>query len=146
MKEKENVRLTLESVTESNFRMSPNLFDETAGKDMRLGFSNIVDIDVANNSVKLTFGVIYSQHKNTIVECVYDFIFSVSNLQSFIEHDSKGSMVLNGIMPHFLSVAVGTMRGILVAKTAGTIISRFPIPIINVNQLNEWLKNKKNNQ
>ena len=38
-------------------------------------------------------------------------------------------------MPHFLSVAAGTMRGILVVKTAGTNLSKYPLPMIDGNQL-----------
>lgn len=46
-------------------------------------------------------------------------------------------------MPHLLNVAVGTMRGILVVKTAGTNFSKYPLPMIDVNQLNSNLSTQK---
>lgn len=145
MEENKTIQMRLESVTEVSFSMSPAKFDENNVQDMQLGFSSAVAIDIEQNSLKLTFGVMYSQHNATIVECVYDFVFSVVDLHLYIEHESGGSIVIKDIMPHFLSVAVGTMRGILVVKSAGTAISKFPIPMVDVNQLNTLLGAKQNN-
>lgn len=34
-------------------------------------------------------------------------------------------------MPHFINVAIGTMRGIIVAKTAGTSLAKYPLPMLD---------------
>ena len=50
-----------------------------------------------------------------------------------------------GILATLLGVAtaVGTMRGILVVKTAGTNFSKYPLPMIYVNQLNANLSTQR---
>lgn len=64
-------------------------------------------------------------------------------MRQFIIFNDNRSITVNHLMPHFLSVAVGTMRGILVAKTAGTNLAKFPLPMIDVNQLNANLSNTR---
>lgn len=34
-------------------------------------------------------------------------------------------------MPHFINVAIGTMRGIIVDKTAGTSLAKYPLPMLD---------------
>ena len=80
---------------------------------------------------------------DVVLECLYKFEFEVKNLRQFIVYNEDQSITVNHIMPHFLSVAIGTMRGILVVKTAGTNCSKYPLPMINVNQLNVNLSNKE---
>jgi len=138
-----NVQVRLESINEVSFSIFTNKYDETSSKDIQLGISNSVAIDTGNNTAKLTFGVIYSLHDYTIMECVYDFVFSVDYLQSLIDHKPDGSIEIKEIMPHLLSVALGTMRGILVVKTAGTSISRIHIPMIDILQLSNLTKLNK---
>lgn len=141
-----DVQINLDSINEVSFSIFTNKCDVSNVKDIQLGISNSVAIDTGNNTVKLTFGVIYSQHNDTIMDCVYDFIFSVHYLQSVIGLTSNGSVEIKDIMPDLLSVALGTMRGILVVKTAGTLISRFQIPMIDITQLNGLLGETGTNQ
>ena len=75
-------------------------------------------------------------HKILLSNSRYKFVFEVKNLSQFIVFKDNQVIKVNHIMPHFLNVAVGTMRGILVVKTAGTNFSKYPLPMIDVNQLN----------
>lgn len=135
-----NIKMRLDSVTELGFSINPGLLEEgTKESDIQLGFSNSIEPDVKNNIIALNFGVKYNTHQNTILEAIYKFVFSVVDLSKLVQYNEDGSITINQIIPHFLSVAVGTMRGILIVKTAGTNLSKYPLPMIDVNQLSKML-------
>lgn len=139
-----NVQMRLASVGEVSFMMSPGkLGDDAKPEDVQIGFSSQIHPDVENDRFTLVFGVCYAMAGEVILESVYQFVFDVKDLRHFVIFNDNQSITVNHLMPHFLSVAVGTMRGILVAKTAGTNLAKFPLPMIDVNQLNTNLSNTR---
>ena len=46
-----------------------------------------------------------------------------------------------GIIPLLLDIATNTIRGVMVAKTAGTVLIDYPLPLVNMKDLSK----KKNN-
>lgn len=139
-----NVQLRLSSVTEVSFMMSPGKIDDlTNPEDIQMGFSSQILPDVNNNVFTLNFGVRYEMNGDVVLESIYRFVFEVKDLKQFVIFNNDQSITVNHIMPHFLSVAVGTMRGILVVKTAGTNFSKYPLPMIDINALNANLSGQK---
>lgn len=139
-----NVQMRLASVGEVSFMMSPGkLGDDVKPEDVQIGFSSQIDPDIENDLFTLVFGVRYVMAGEVILESVYQFIFDVKDLRQFIIFNDDKSITVNHLMPHFLSVAVGTMRGILVVKTAGTNFSKYPLPMVDANQLNANLSATK---
>ena len=138
------IQMKLESVTEKSFSMTPDkIQDNMDPKELRIGFNEQIEPDVEKNLVNLVFGTRYVIHEDIVLESIYSFVFSVLNLKQFVTFNEGGSITVKDIMPHLLSVAVGTMRGILVVKTAGTSLSQFPLPIIDVNLLNKQFSVEK---
>ena len=116
--------------------MSPGELGDNVNPDaIQIGFSSQINPDVENNIFNLVFGTRYEFEGKVVLESLYKFEFEVKNLSQFIVFNDDQSITVNHLMPHCLSVATGTMRGILVAKTAGTILSKFPLPMIDANQL-----------
>lgn len=137
-----NIQMRLVSVNEVSFMMSPGkIADNVNPKSIQLGFSNQIQPDIENNKISLIFGARYELEGEVVLECIYRFEFEVLNLAQFITVHENNSITITHIMPHFISVAIGTMRGILVVKTAGTNFSKFPLPMIDSNQLNANLSN-----
>lgn len=132
-----NIQMRLATVSEVSFMMSPGEVGDNVNPDaIQIGFSTQIQPDVKNNIFNLIFGTRYELDGDVVLESLYKFEFEVKNLRQFIVFNDNQSITVNHIMPHFLSVAVGTMRGILVVKTAGTNLSKYPLPMIDVNQLN----------
>lgn len=129
--------MRLVSVNEVSFMMSTGkLGDDVRPEDMQMGFSSQIQPDIESDMFTLVFGVRYEIAGEVVLESLYRFVFEVKDLKQFIVFNDDKSITVDHIMPHFLSVAVGTMRGILVVKTAGTNFSKYPLPMIDVNQLN----------
>lgn len=139
-----NIQMRLVSVGEVSFMMSPGkVGDDVSPDSMKIGFSTQIQPDVQNDIFVLLFGTRYELNGEVVLESIYKFVFEVKNLAQFVVFNDNQSITVNHVMPHFLSVAVGTMRGILVVKTAGTNFSNYPLPMIDVNQLNSNLSTQK---
>lgn len=139
-----NIQMRLVSVGEVSFMMAPGkVGDDVSPDSMKIGFSTQIQPDVQNDIFVLLFGTRYELNGEVVLESIYKFVFEVKNLAQFVVFNDNQSITVNHIMPHFLSVAVGTMRGILVVKTAGTNFSNYPLPMIDVNQLNSNLSTQK---
>lgn len=139
-----NIEMKLSSVSEVSFMMSPGKIDENViAGDIQLGFSSNIQPDLNNNIFTLNFGVRYDLSDEVLLECLYSFVFEVNDLKQFVTFNPNKTVTVNHLMPHFLSIAVGTMRGILVVKTAGTALSKYPLPIIDINRLNSILSAQK---
>lgn len=135
------LQMRLVSVDEIMFMMSSaGIGNAFRSEDIQLGFSNKVDYAEARDEITLEFGVKYAIHSEDVLECVCRFKFSVVDLKRFIQVNAKdNSVTITHIMPHLLSVAVGTMRGVLIAKTAGTPLAKYPLPMLDINRLNASL-------
>ena len=136
-----NILMRLVSVDEIRFMMSSGeMVDMSGPDDLQIGFMNQVQLDeVDKDRISIAFGVRYELKKEPVLESAYRFVFEVKNLAGFASFHENGSFTIKHLMPHLLSVAVGTMRGILVVKTAGTSLSNYPLPIIDANELNTFL-------
>lgn len=55
----------------------------------------------------------------------------------FINNENQSIIFPKGFTDHLLMLSVGTLRGILHAKTEGTIFNNFILPTINVTTLSE---------
>ena len=137
-----NIQMRLISVNEVSFMMLPGkITEEVLPENIKLGFSSQIQPEVENNKIALVFGVKYELEDDELLECVYRFEFEVRDLAQFITIEDNDNITITYIMPHFVSVAIGTMRGILVVKTAGTNLSKYPLPIIDPMQLTQNLSN-----
>ena len=141
---KVNIQMRLASVSEVSFMMSPGkVADNVNPEAIKIGFSVRIQPDVEKDILTLFFGTRYELEGEVVLESVYRFEFEVKNIRQFIVFNDNQSITVNHIMPHFLSVAVGTMRGILVVKTAGTNLSKYPLPVEDINQLNADLSTRR---
>lgn len=139
-----NIQMRLISISEVDFKMSPGkVDDDVVPEAIKIGFSNQFQPDVDNDIMSIVFGIRYELSGEIVLESVYRFIFEVKDIAQFIEINNNESITIKHITPHFLSVAVGTMRGILVVKTAGTNFSKYPLPMIDVNILNTSMSTSK---
>lgn len=130
------IQMRLVAVDEVRFMMSPDkLGDKPNPDNIQIGFFNHVETDIEKNILYLIFGIRYVIKEDVIMECVYKFSFDVLDLSQYVSHADDKSITIKYLIPHCLNVAVGTMRGILVVKTAGSVLSSLPLPMINVEEL-----------
>ncbi len=70
-----------------------------------------------------------------IIEAACHFEVKEEAWASFISEDRKEVVIPCGFAQHLLVLTIGTVRGILHAKTEGTLYNQFVLPTINVAEM-----------
>ena len=139
-----NIQMRLANISEVSFSMFPEKYNAQSGtSNLQIGFSCEIDPLMDSEEISFVFGTQLVQDSQILLESKYRFVFDVLDLKSYINIDENNHIQIKHLMPHFMSVAVGTMRGIIVVKTAGTVLSAFPIPMVNIETLLNGLSNLK---
>lgn len=135
--------MRLQSISEVAYNTDMSkICDDVNPDDLQVGFANKILPDIENNVISIVFGVQYLYENEKVLDCIYKFSFEVIDLSRYVIIDGD-NITINHLMPHFLNVIIGTMRGILVVRTAGTLFSKYPLPILDVNALNDSLSQSK---
>lgn len=126
------VQIHLESVNEVKFmlNLAEGLLEQAGSNGPNIGFAHAVSANIEKSIIILLFGVQYAVEDTPILECRYEFIFKINPIKDVVKI-GKNKIEIKGLMPHFISVAIGTMRGIIVAKTAGTPLAQYPLPMLD---------------
>lgn len=139
----ENIQMRLQSISEVAYNTDMSkICDDVNPDDLQVGFANKILPDIENNVISIVFGVQYLYENEKVLDCIYKFSFEVIDLSRYVVIDGD-NITINHLMPHFLNVIIGTMRGILVVRTAGTLFSKYPLPILDANALNDSLSQSK---
>lgn len=78
------------------------------------------------------FGVAFLFEGRRLLETRLAFEFEIKEDKSQnVVFDGDTVIVDDTVMPLILNVCIGTLRGVLVAKTAGTKLADFPLPIVD---------------
>ncbi len=135
--------MRLQSISEVAYNTDMSkICDDVNPDDLQVGFANKILPDIENNVISIVFGVQYLYENEKVLDCIYKFSFEVIDLSRYVIIDGD-NITINHLMPHFLNVIIGTMRGILVVRTAGTLFSKYPLPILDANALNDSLSQSK---
>ena len=139
----ENIQMRLQSISEVAYNTDMSkICDDVNPDDLQVEFANKILPDIENNVISIVFGVQYLYENEKVLDCIYKFSFEVIDLSRYVIIDGD-NITINHLMPHFLNVIIGTMRGILVVRTAGTLFSKYPLPILDANALNDSLSQSK---
>ena len=137
----EHFKTRIKSISEVQFML--NIDDTLLAKTLpSVGFAYSVSPDMEAKTISLLFGVQYSIEDIPILECRYEFVFEVPYIEYVVDMDNGQAVGINGLMPDFISVAIGTMRGIIVVKTAGTPLSKYPLPMLDPVRVLESINHK----
>lgn len=132
-----NVKIGLRAVNEINYLYRPEkIGDKIDPAAIQIGFTNnIRGLDVEKNLISVAFGAKYMYKGEELLQCIYAFDFNVLELNKYVKFGDNKTVTVNVIMPYLLDVAVGTLRGIILAKTYGTPLYNLPLPIINIQEM-----------
>lgn len=74
--------------------------------------------------------------------CKYDIecIFKILEFDEVVKLKEKGINIDDKLLVNFLSIAIGALRGMLALKTVGSLLNKFPLPMIDVQILLNNLK------
>lgn len=133
---KGKIKIGLNSVKEMSFKFHPEkISGEFDPSQLRIGFDNSLEaVDGGNDIITVDFGVKYFYKNEEILECIYGFSFVVENITKYIKMNADKSVKVEVIMPKLLTIALGTLRGVILAKTEGSPIAACPLPIVDIDE------------
>lgn len=106
---------------------------------LKFGYINNVIPNINDKTLVVDFGVQYAYNDEPILECRYMFHFSYREPEEAkaVISTKDGVQINDELMRTILNIAVGAVRGIMIARTAGSQLTKFPLPILDLKMLEE---------
>lgn len=133
MKEsKEGVGFALQGIKTEQFAIFEENFQESQKATMTTSIQ--FGLNPADFIIVVFFHIEFRQSENVLLKLVLSSHFKVekTNWKEFENNEETKIIVSKGILAHISAISASTARGVLFAKTEGTPLSRFIVPLINV--------------
>jgi hypothetical protein len=151
MPETADLQIRIKEINEVSFTFKPIPIPEEQvvfGKNLLYAIGLDIKLDLTTEIIKLKLLVNYSlaDINDIILSLESEVVFHVINLKAVTkkEDNQKNININDEFLATLLGVCIGTSRGILSTKTKGTIIAKYPLPILNPNDILKQIKNNKN--
>jgi len=94
-------------------------------------------LDHINHKVGVFLDFQFKQKNNVFIKLIISCHFGIDNKSwtSFIDTENNRVIIPKGFLAHLAMITTGTSRGILFAKTEGTVFSKYMIPTLNVQEM-----------
>jgi hypothetical protein len=136
MENKEQISFGLRKITTEQFAIIEIAFDDSKtnfelGTGLRFGFN------ADNRIVTPLLAINYSQEKSPflLLEIGCHFEIIKEHWNTIFNSNTNELKLSKELARHLVMLTVGTLRGVLHAKTENTPFNKFFIPTINVNEL-----------
>lgn len=146
--QQEIIKMRISQIIETKFSINEKISMMTDLNEnhlkMQLGFN--LSPDMSKNFFTVTIMMSYKYEVNGMDQDLVNLdvanVFEIQNIADYFEFKDNNFNDKAKLVPQMLNVAIGSTRGMLAAKVAGTILSKYPLPIIDVNTI---LSNSKLN-
>jgi len=103
------------------------------------------ELFILNTLVKYSY--LLNDKSEKIVELETTNHFEIEKLKELIDtKESDVFKVNSGILPTLIGISVSSLRGIMVVKTDGTLLSEFPLPLVNPTDIcSQMINSQKKN-
>lgn len=136
MENKDQISFGLRKITTEQFAVIESAFDEKNDNielvtNLRFGFN------IEKRMVIPLLSINFSQNKNPflLLEIGCHFEIIQEHWSKLINIDNNEIRLPKSITLHLVMLSIGTLRGVLHAKTENTFFNRFLVPTLNVNDL-----------
>lgn len=135
MENTDNILYKLDKIEELSFNLNNDqaLLASLSAENLRVHHFIQTIINLDRNQIKVRFGLKYTKDLIDIValEQMYTFVMEDIHKVLDINRDEHRLNFKVDIIPAFLSVVIGGLRGAMFEKTRHTRIGDFPIPLLD---------------
>ncbi|MBL4662540.1 MAG: hypothetical protein JKY22_03025 [Flavobacteriaceae bacterium] len=134
--------IQIKNIKEKEFRYSAHNLNSINDKHLSLGFKLGFKVNPKKNCFTIKLVVIYNydnpSEEGEQLELLYFSIatkFKIKNLKKIIrkeENDDNKFEMPDAIMITMVGAAISTIRGMMVYKLSGTLLSEYYLPLINI--------------
>jgi len=138
MKNTENVSFGLRKIITEQFAVIESSYNED-NENIELGTGLRFGFNLQNRFITTILSINFSQEKNPFlileIGCFFEII--EEDWDKMYNVETKEVSLSKELARHLVVLTVGTIRGVLHAKTENTPFNKFYLPTINVNNLVE---------
>ena len=138
MKANNAITFNLDGIKTEQFAiLEENYSDKKKSVDFGTGIQFMIDSE--NKFVGSVVRISFDQGKKSFLKIDVSCHFKIEDdsWNTFINKKQQTLTIPKGFLAHMAMITVGTLRGILFAKTEGTIFNKFIIPTIDVASMIE---------
>ena len=111
----------------------------TASSPIESAVTVAFDEQHAPDTVALRVGVRYTAMRGAVRRPLLTYFIKVEFAVSGLSHKAlvtdSAVYLATGLLPLMLNVSIGALRGMLALRTAGTFLSRHPLPVLSTADL-----------
>lgn len=147
--QKRKIEIRLLKVQEISFYVDSSLYvrkESIKPDDLNISFGLKLTPDIQHDLLELYIVATYNTNEKEgekILEMESLNTFEIKNIKDLLIVNEGAIEDISGIIPTLVGVAIGTIRGMLVAKTAGTPLDKYPLPMVNPKTLCENILRKQ---
>lgn len=142
---KNSLRMSLTRIKETGFSIRPDLRESEIEKiNWMIGFRPIYDGTSSHISVEVRANAINTESNVEVAFCSIMVTYNVDNINDFVTNESDTKIsIRDHLMLNMLNPAFGTLRGVMHARFASTLLEQRPLPMIDIQ---DFLKATKRNE
>lgn len=130
------LRLSLVGIKETGFSIRPDLREQDIDNiDWMIGFRPIPQ-DESRIAVEVRSAGINTETNIEVASYAVMLTYTVENIDEFVTKESDNKLTIRDhLMLNMLNPAYGTLRGVMYARFAGTLLESRPLPLIDIQDL-----------
>ena len=135
MSNNQSIGFSLNKITTDQFAIIDSAYSKDEEVDVKVGFKFAADQD--NKYISVSFSDSFLQGKSPFLVLEVSCIFQITE-KAWDDFSSKAKTEMKfpkGFVAHLAMITVGTLRGVLHAKTENTEFNEYLLPTINVAEL-----------
>ena len=134
-----DIRFKIKSyrIVKFNFNTSINEVIEIEKENLKYNFKSGFSIRRELNQIGVLLGVDINLDRGqpiNIFNSEFEYIFEIDDISKF-KHDDKSMTIPDQFMITLVSISFSTTRGIILGKSAGTILDKIIMPLIDPKKL-----------
>lgn len=135
MESEKRVSFSLRSIKEERFEAASDL--NTVANNLVVQCLVETEIHPNDETIYVRSGVRYIVEKSIVCECMLGISFSIEGFHSVVSIDEECKRInfSSNLMPTFLSITYGALRGALYERTKGTPLESYPLPLLSMPEL-----------
>lgn len=136
-----NVKIEEVTFKEPNKNFINNFKESNLNTGLGINFS----LDVERELLFVYLSIFYDYNENEqltqqLLNFQGSFEFHISNLKNNIEQEEDSFKVPDNVMERLTDISISSARGIIIAKTAGSFVNKFYLPIFDAKMVLQDIK------
>ena len=135
MEAENRISFSLVAIREESFKVKENV--SPSMEELRVQYLIETEIHPDDEFIYVRTGIRYGVDGEVICECVLGIKFTIDSFASVVSIDeaSKKINFTSNLMPTFLGITYGALRGALFEHVKGSPLEAFPLPLISMAEL-----------